>query len=310
MGNYIESWASLLCNSMVSFFGIFLSLFSLIYICAKLQINRHVRKIFLCMAVENLLAFGTNALGYFLMILSSEQNLLNCSLLLVPIPLAGSSFIVKNGLISITRFFLVWKISLKQVVNNDKINLLINLAHFIHHVSFALRNIISFFMDQDHPVEICAHQKVYGTPEQVTLPQKVFFVYICTWAIVGMIADVKLALFIIKRNRNVVPAGESQVQIWTSVCKDDPGVPIRATILVTISGIFFLAAIAVVNVAVEESSDEIKALPMLILNSWLAGILPLTLWLAVKHKKKAGQTQPPQELQFHELESSQSENRY
>ena len=123
----------------------------------------------------------------------------------------------------------------------------------------------------------------------------------------GLFCDVKMLLFVNNRNKTQ----PTQLVPWKSInqknINDDQKVPLRATIISSISLIFYLMLRTLgklfVNSPVIDDYYFWIITEMMLL--WGALNMPLMLMLTIKHKNKGptGQTiQPPQKLQFHDEE--------
>ena len=126
-----------------------------------------------------------------------------------------------------------------------------------------------------------------------------------TIAVSGLFCDIKMLLFVKSQNKTQ-PA---QLVPWKSVCQknvdDDQKVPVRATMISTISLILFLMLRILERVL--SSSQVIEEYYFWMLSEFIllfaALNMPVMLMLTIKHKKNSlivQLNQPPQKLQFHD----------
>ena len=145
-------------------------------------------------------------------------------------------------------------------------------------------------------------KQAHHRPRSVVLPL-VDVTFVISMTILGIVSDVKMFLFVKKRQNSV--GVESKIIPWKSTNEDvksDLQVPLRATVIST--GLLLLVTLIIslsfTLLSIEGGQKFIEYF-IGILSMTSSSLLPIIIVnYIVKQQKKIEATQPPQTLQFHE----------
>ncbi len=184
-----------------------------------------------------------STVGHILIVWNDEQTLWHCAILLYPLFYTATGYLVKSSLISIYRLVISIQIARQKVVKDSLTKASTHLAILGHCFFFTIMQVLLHSLDFNPQAVACENYSgPYKTKDgRTNVPLVIIIIYQVVWMIAGLISDIGLVIFVKKQNNKVAPIGV-RLEVWKSVSKYDPGVPIRATILSTVSLVLFLGS--------------------------------------------------------------------
>lgn len=140
-------------------------------------------------------------------------------------------------------------------------------------------------------------------PKSVILPF-LSISFLLGMIILGLYCDISLYKFVKKRNPNPVNNG-LQIVPWKTTnqkSEEDLQVPLRASFISSFL-FFFVLICAILSLVIVYEDNELATNFVIFQIIIFSTILPIIIIsFTIKHQKKIGAAQPPQTLQFHEIE--------
>ena len=278
--------------------GAILALVSLFYVSIHLRINSLIKAIFYFIAIQNLLCFTVMLTAEIIIYTNQEQNIITCSLLCYTISLTSSTDSMLTTLISVLRFHMAWKASNAKIAKKGILTAAIFCTILAHYFFIFLIFFSHVYFRTQSEIAWCANE-FYDIHTEFPISHIIYFIEAVVILFIGLYSDISLYLFIKKRNQN---SKESKLVSWkTSIEEEKLGVPIRATLVTTITMIISSVVIPI-SLSFDYFGKYTIWIGLTLGVFWTAFHLPCLLIFTVNHKKKETsirRIQPPKCLQFH-----------
>ena len=200
---------------------------------------------------------------------------------------------------------MVLKASKTQILDVNDIKKFCIICYSTFYISQIAFYIVSEMEKGLSPLRLCFSDN-YSFQGRFPGGQLIVGSYNLGFCVLGIFNDIRLYQLIKKKTveDKKCPEGIKNDGLvpWKSTNEEqDPGIPLRATLISTISTLIFVCILYSIYLSLAFSSISFSAWFILLASLIISGTrLPLMLIFTIKHKKTKMENQPPKTLQFHE----------
>ena len=297
-------WSILLTIS--SILALLVSTSCLIFVHYYLQINPCIHSLLHWHAIELCFCNFLSIIGHLAMSFESRASVITCCLALSPITVIAYLQTNVHMSISTTRFHVIWKAERSEIINHGylKVATLVNksLSYFI---MFLLNFVCVWFQVESEAITCAQVPNYLQNNDYKMILDCFYFVPLLSHMIVAVMFDQKLKkIFKARSNNKNQPINLVPWQAIGANLNED-NVPQRATNISIYMLIITIITAPLYYMGIEDLDSSLLYISLLHMSFGEVLHLPLTLMFTVKHtfelKKLRNVSQPPQELQFHDI---------
>ena len=295
---FLLSFGGLCCAS---------SIFCLGYMYKKLKLNASIKSILYIIGCHHFICSILVIIGTIINMINQESTIESCVLIIFPSCLTVDCDLVSIPLISLIRYYMVLKTSKTQILDPESIKRFCIVFYIAFYGSYLGLYIIGEMKKGISPIRLCLNDG-YLIDGKIPAAQFIVFFFVLSCSCIGFAHDT--LLYFLTKNMNtenkinpVIKKGDNLIP-WKSTSKNgDSGVPLRSTIISSITTFVFFSVFSYRFSLTNEHIDFIGWYTVTAFMFVGTFRLPLILIFTIKHKKKVVISQPPQNLQLHEEES-------